>query len=204
MIVLVRHGLTDHSRNYVASGQRHRQVDIDAEGVRQARRAALLLSDYACQRAVCSSYSRTRTSARLIVGDGIPVLVRPTLDELDYGTFDGGPWLSYGAWLARQGLHAQPPGGAETWAGALARALRSVAAIDAESIPTVIVCHGYLWSALAQYLREGVLPTTSRLGAPAPYATPLAPSEGQTANFLREWTKHCAPFGSFPSDTRRL
>ncbi|MGW2588203.1 histidine phosphatase family protein [Streptomyces virginiae] len=190
MIHLMRHARTPASDAYLTSGPRSRTTPLSPAGRAEASAA---LPPPAVGLVVTSDYARTAATAALLrLPPGVPQHTDPRLDEVDYGDFDGGPWQDYGHWLETAGPDAVPPGGAESWAGCLARTLDALAGLADSGVPTLVVGHGYQYSALDHHLRTGSLPRPLELG-PAPHVTALPLAPGTLTGLARRWAAAAGP-----------
>lgn len=173
MITIVRHGETDASEKYIASGRSSRAMGLNSSGKAKAFRIGGTLP-HPPQSIVSSNYGRTAQTAEIVAAGFSPVVrkVDPELDEVDYGDFDGRPWLDYGQWLNSHGLDVVPPGGGESWLDCLGRSLRALVQHAKSDGHSVVVCHGYQWSAIETYVGTSSLPSVGQLGA-APYCQAL-------------------------------
>jgi probable phosphoglycerate mutase len=102
------------------------------------------------------------------------MIVEPQLDEIDYGCFEGKPFMEYAAWLRASGQTARPPSARESqWEG-MRRMLAGVGAVLQSPGPRVVVAHGLLMSVFTWALQHPEVQ-----GAPPPflpeaaYLTPL-------------------------------
>jgi broad specificity phosphatase PhoE len=146
MIVLVRHGRTDHN----AAGLLLGRLDppLDELGERQAAAVVPALADLREPRVVTSPLARARaTAAALHEGLGAPVTIDERWTELDYGEWDGRPLAdvpptTWRSWRSDTGF--RPPGG-ETLAelGLRVRAAMAelAAGAEAEGRDIVVVSH---------------------------------------------------------------
>ena len=134
-----------------------------------AGRSARWLSTIAT--CVVSEFPRTSQTAGLLLGSAQPVLAtEPRLNEINYGMYEGQPWMAYGAWLRCAGLGAIPPGG-ESRNAAVGRMLAGLAGSLDLPGPRLVVGHGLMISALLQLLRGRGL---DRWDLPdAPYVKPI-------------------------------
>jgi probable phosphoglycerate mutase len=120
---------------------------------------------------VVSRFARTMQTARILLGPaGIPILVDPRLDEVNYGAFEGRPWTEYGGWLDRHGRNARPPGADESLRQAQARMLAALAACLAYPGPRLLVTHGCLLALISSIRCTGdiggvILPGNAPLDA---------------------------------------
>jgi probable phosphoglycerate mutase len=120
-------------------------------------------------------------------------LVDPQLNELDYGIFEGAPFLSYGEWLDRHGADEPPEGAAETQREGILRMLKALSVVHGHPGDRVIVGHGLLTSVLIWGLssrRQARLP----LFLPeAPYVEPLALSDDELTDLTAVLLDRIAP-----------
>jgi probable phosphoglycerate mutase len=170
---LVRHARTAESLAHRLNGQPEVRIGLDAVGRGQCvrfRREPAVAAATVC---VVSSFPRAReTARRLLAARAVPVVIDAGLNELDYGTFEGGPFWDYGDWLTRRGPHARPPGSSESQREGLTRmtaALRRVLALPGRPLA---IGHGLLVSVLAHTRVGGS--AVDLMFPEASYLTPLA------------------------------
>jgi probable phosphoglycerate mutase len=125
-VVLVRHALAASNRDdtcsYAAPGE-----GLTPEGVEQARRLRDLLEDEPIELGVSTELRRARETLELALdGRRIPTVVVPELNEIHFGSFDGGLLERYRAWAGAEHPTIPAPGGGESRAGAAARFARGV------------------------------------------------------------------------------
>ena len=110
---------------------------------RHARSDALLASE-PIDLGVSSRLQRARDTLALALADRtIPLVVEPLLDEIGFGSFEGGPLLAYRAWAWEHGPDAACPGGGETRASAAGRFADGLDALLRRREATVLaVSHG--------------------------------------------------------------
>ena len=134
---------------------------------------------------VTSRFPRARQTADLLLGQHWPERVLDhRLDEIDYGEFEGGPWMRYGDWLDAHGRHVRPPGSRESLHEASSRYLAGLNAALATPGPRLVVGHGLMYSILAA-ARDDHRGLGHVLRLPeAPYATPLVLDEEELAALL--------------------
>ncbi len=174
---------------------------LSPAGAEEGRRLGRLLASESIDLGVSSRLRRAQdTLALALVGREAPRAIEPLLDEIGFGSFEGGPLLAYRTWAWGNGPDAACPGGGETRAGAAARLASGLAALLGRSEETVLaVSHGlplrYVLDAA-----EGRVP--ARRLAHVPHATPYRlerASVEQAAETLRAWAArpHFAdtPFG---------
>ena len=119
-LILARHGLAGSNRQGVASCT----VPGDGlvpEGVEQAKALRALLAEEPIALAATTEFARTQeTLALALDGRGIEVVVVHELNEIDFGSFNGGLLDDYRAWAAARSPSERAPGG-ESRADAAAR-----------------------------------------------------------------------------------
>jgi len=120
-VVLVRHALAGSNRLGIASSAVPGD-GLTPEGVKQARRLAEQLAGDEIEVAVSSAFARTRqTLAVALEGRGVPTVVVEELNEIHFGSFDGGLLDTYRAWAAARSPLERPSSGGESRSDAAAR-----------------------------------------------------------------------------------
>jgi broad specificity phosphatase PhoE len=128
-LILARHGLAGSNRDGVASCTVPGE-GLVPEGVEQARVLRALLAQERIALAVTSELARTQeTLALALEGRDVVVVVVPELNEIDFGSFDGGPLDTYRSWAAAQTPNERAPDGGESRADAAARFARGLRAV---------------------------------------------------------------------------
>ncbi|MDH6138475.1 putative phosphoglycerate mutase [Kitasatospora sp. GP30] len=177
---LLRHGRTSYSAEYRVNGDPRIGVALDSEGVAACRRAHRELPIADLRSCVVSAFPRTAQTARLLLGKAVtPLVVDARLNELDYGAFEGRPFLEYGAWLRESGASRRPDGGQESQLEGISRMLRGVQACLELPGPRLIVGHGLLISVLSWQLSRTEEPVMPPLFPEAPYLRPLAVTDAE-------------------------
>ncbi|MEU6572531.1 histidine phosphatase family protein [Streptomyces sp. NPDC046805] len=176
---LLRHARTSYSSRYLVNGDPRLPLPLDDEGVRtcHASRHSLQAETRSCIWAV-STFPRTHQTAALLSDDpDLRPTVLPHLDELDYGTFEAGPFLEYATWLQQHGPWTRPPGASESQREGIRRMLHGVrAALDLPG-PRMIVAHGLLLSVLGWDLSRGPDTAMPLFFQEAPCLAPLRYSD---------------------------
>lgn len=150
---LLRHGRTEYSARYLVNGDPAVPLRLDEEGVRACHAARSSLPVDSTQTWIASAFPRAQQTAALLLGDDArPPVVNPLLNELDYGDFEGAPFLEYAAWLQQNGPWAKPPGAGESQREGIHRMLLGLMATLEELGPRVVVAHGLLLSVLDWHL----------------------------------------------------
>jgi len=181
---ILRHGQTDHSVQHLVNGDPARAIDLNRAGQEACRQAASLPHLSGTQTWITSEFLRARQTCRILMG--LP-LVEPLADqrlnELDYGAFEGGPFLSYGAWLALHGADERPEAATESQREGILRMLTGLRGVLEYPGDRVVVGHGLLMSVLTWGLHRSS--ETLPLFLPeAPYVEPLLLRDDQLADLI--------------------
>ena len=181
MTYLLRHGRTHLSALHQVNGDPAIGVALDEAGVSQCQAladAAWLGTVATC---VTSRFLRTQQTADHLLGTHRSErIIEPRLDEVPYGTFEGGPWLTYGAWLAEHGPFVRPSGGRESLYEATVRLLDGLASVLDRPGPRLVVGHGHL-VALIQRLQMQPTSLTELRFPEATYVSPIVLSDSDLA-----------------------
>ncbi|GAA3160047.1 hypothetical protein GCM10010451_04840 [Streptomyces virens] len=146
---VLRHGQTDYSKQHLVNGDPSRNITLNEEGLTSCRRPWSELPLHSVRTWLASEFPRAQQTAALLTGVPAPdLVVEARLNELDYGTFEGGPFLDYAAWLDAHGGSQRPPGARESQRDGIRRMLSGVRAALEYPGPRVLVCHGLLVSVL--------------------------------------------------------
>jgi alpha-ribazole phosphatase len=120
-LLLVRHALARSNRNGIASCAVPGE-GLTLEGVEQARALRRLLEVEEISLAATTELARTQETLRLaLAGRDVPVLVVPELNEIHFGSFDGGLLDTYRAWAAARSPLERPSSGGESRSDAAGR-----------------------------------------------------------------------------------
>jgi probable phosphoglycerate mutase len=188
-LLLVRHGLAGSNRDDVASSAVPGE-GLTPEGVEQARALAHALADEPIEVALTSRLARTQeTLALALDGRDVPVRIEAELDEIHFGSFDGGPLDAYRAWAASHLPDEPAPGGGESRAQAGARFARGLRIVLARPEAHVLVVGHALSIRYLIDAAEGHVPAARM--APIEHAFPyrLTRAEAErAASFLEEWS----------------
>lgn len=105
VLYLVRHGETEWNRTMRIQGQS--DVELNAEGVEQARRLGSRMAGWRIDRAITSDLARARETARLALGERqLPLETDERLRERHFGEWEG---------LTREEVEARDGDGARRW-----------------------------------------------------------------------------------------
>jgi broad specificity phosphatase PhoE len=164
-VLLARHALAGSNRLGIAScvvpGE-----GLTPEGVDQARQLGERLAEEEIELAVSSELVRTQeTVARALDGRDVPLLVVGELNEIHFGSFDGGSLDAYRAWAAVQSPAERAPGGGESRADAAARFARGIRVVLERPEQSILLVGHALVLRYVLDAAEGL--------APAPLMTPI-------------------------------
>ena len=172
---------------------------LSPAGIEEARALGRALAAEPIELGVSSRLLRARdTLALALAGRGAPRLVEPLLDEIGFGSFEGGSLADYRTWAWAHDPGAVCPGGGESRAEAAARLAGGLEALLRRPEQTVLaVSHGL---PLRYVLDAAAGRGPSQRLEPVPHATPYrlerAPVERAVVT-LRAWA--AAPvFGDTP------
>jgi probable phosphoglycerate mutase len=189
-LLLVRHGLAGSNRDAVASCAIPGE-GLTPEGVEQARALAHALAEEELGVALTSRLARTQeTLALALDGRDVPVVVRAELDEIRFGTFDGGLLETYRAWAGSTPPDEPPPGEGESRAQAAARFARGLRLVLERPEERVLVVGHAL--AIRYWLdaAEGLVPAARM--APVDHAWPYRLARADVdrgAELLEDWSR---------------
>ncbi len=198
-LLLVRHALAGSNRDGTASCAVPGEGLTD-EGVEQARRLHAVLEAVELELAVATELRRTQETLALAVdGRAVSRIVVAELNEIDFGSFDGGPLDVYRSWAAAHPPTVSAPGGGESRAEAAARYARGLRLLLERPEKTVLVVGHSLATRYVLDAARGLVPAA--LMTPVQHAVPhrLTADEVQAAaRLLDEWS--AAPSFRDPSN----
>jgi broad specificity phosphatase PhoE len=189
-LLLVRHAFAGSNRDSAASSAIPGE-GLTPEGVAEALELRTLLTGEDIGVGVTTEHQRTQETLELALrGRDVPTIVVPELNEIHFGSFDGGPLEAYRAWAAAQSPSLSAPGGGESRAAAAARFARGLRLL-LERPERVVVFVGH---ALAvRYVLDAAqgLPPAARI-APVEHTRPYrltADEVAAAARLLEEWSR---------------
>ncbi len=117
---------------------------LSAAGIEEAQALGRLLGSESIDLGVSSRLQRAQETLALALADrAIPRVTDPLLDEIGFGSFEGGSLLAYRSWAWEHGPDAACPGEGETRASAAGRVADGLAALLRRSEATILaVSHG--------------------------------------------------------------
>jgi broad specificity phosphatase PhoE len=153
--ILARHGESELSVQALVNGDPATACGLTPRGEEQARRLGRLLADRQIDLCVTSEFERARSTADIaLAGRRVPRLVLAELNDVRFGSFEGGTLADYRAWAAGNEPTLDAPGGGESRAGTVSRYVRAYRTVLGRPEPVVlVVAHGlpirYVLNALA-------------------------------------------------------
>src|SRR3954465_8278694 len=88
---------------------------LSPQGAAEALALGSQLEDEPIELGVCSRFRRSsETLALALAGRDVPIVVEHGLDEIGFGSFEGGSLAAYRAWAWKHPPEAACPGGGET------------------------------------------------------------------------------------------
>lgn len=188
-LLLARHGFAASNRDGIASSSIPGD-GLTPEGVEQARALCELLASEEISVAMTSRLARTQeTLALALAGRDVPVVIASELDEIHFGSFDGGLLDEYRAWAASEPPDVPAPGGGESRAQAAARFARGLRLVLARTEDRVLVVGHALAIRYVIDATEGLAPAARM--APVEHAFPFSLGRDElqrAASLLEEWS----------------
>jgi broad specificity phosphatase PhoE len=170
-IFLARHALARSNRGGLAASTAPGE-GLAEEGVEQARELGRLLADESLQLGVATDHRRTQETLELaLAGRDVPRIVVPDLNEIHFGSFDGGQLVEYRAWAAAESPSLEAPGGGESRGQAAARYARGIRTLlDRPEERALVIGHAL---AIRYVLdgAEGLIPA-ALMASPVEHAVP--------------------------------
>ena len=117
---------------------------LSPQGAEEAVALGAQLETEPIELGVSSRFRRaSETLALALAGRGVPLVVEPGLDEIGFGSFEGGSLAAYRAWAWKHAPEAACPGGGETRADAARRIAAGLGALlDRPERVILAVTHG--------------------------------------------------------------
>jgi broad specificity phosphatase PhoE len=170
-VILARHGESELSVVGTVNGDPAVACALTPTGREQAQRLGELLADTGLDLCVTSEFQRTlETADYALAGREVPRLALAELNDVRFGSFEGGTLADYRKWASANDPTVEAPGGGESRASTVRRYAEAYRKILARPERTIlVVTHGlpirYVLLAL-----EGQSP--SPVVANVPYAEP--------------------------------
>ena len=170
-VFLARHALAGSNRDGLAACTAPGE-GLTPEGVEQARRLGELLADEPLALGVATEHRRTQETLEIALeARDVPRLVVPELNEIHFGSFDGGLLLDYRAWAGAESPELEAPGGGESRAQAAARYARGLRVLLARPEETALVVGHALAVRYVVDAVEGLVPA-ALMASPVEHAVP--------------------------------
>ncbi len=172
---ILRHGQTNYSKRYLVNGDPSKHIPLNEEGRQSLSRAWTILPLHTVATWLTSEFPRARQTTSLLMGvPAAKLVVDARLNELDYGEFEGSPFLEYAVWLDSHGAGKRPPGAAESQRDGIRRMLTGVLAALENPGPRVLVGHGLLVSVMLWHRDRSADDPMPLFFPEAPYVEPVA------------------------------
>ncbi len=199
-LILARHGEAASNLAGIVSGIPPGE-GLSPAGREQARDLGRGLAHEQIDVGICSRLRRAEETLWLAREEReLPLAVEPLLDEILFGSFEGGPLAAYRAWAHEHDARAPCPGGGESRAEAAVRFAGGLEALLGRPEHTVLAVSHALPIRYALDAADGSFPVASI--APIPHAIPFVLSRDAVATAaatLRAWADDPrfadAPFG---------
>ena len=137
-LIVARHGFAVSNRDGTCSWATPGE-GLTEEGAEQARELGRLLADDAIELGVSTELRRTQETLDLALdGRPVPRLVLADLNEIHFGSFDGGLLERYREWAGAEAPDIAAPGGGESRASAAARYARGLRSLLARPEAVVL------------------------------------------------------------------
>lgn len=186
---LIRHAPTTYSSVYRVNGDPTVDVPLTTEGVAACYAARPLLPREKAVTCVSSMFDRCLRTAELVTAGLVEASPEARLNELDYGTFEGGAFLDYARWLAKHGPYVVPPGGRESQVEGIVRMLTGLRGVMDQPGPRLVIAHGLLVSVINWALHHPGHPLADVFLPTAPCVKPLVIGDEQL-DALTRWLIH--------------
>lgn len=189
-LLVVRHGHALSNVREVVSGLPPGE-GLSERGAEEARALRDLLATEELDLAVSSELERARQTLDLALdGRTVPRLVLATLNEILFGSFEGGPLEDYRAWAWSHEPAADCPGGGESRLDAALRVARALDALLAREEERILVVSHALPIRYLVDAAEGLVPTPriTPVGHAAPTRLAVGAVERAAAT-LRAWAQ---------------
>jgi len=163
---------------------------LTERGVEQARALGGLLAGTEIGLAATTELARTQETLRIALDRReVPTIIVPELNEIRFGSFDGGPLDTYRAWAASHSPSERAPGGGESRADAAARFARGLRVLLERSEEAVLLVGHALPLRYVVDAAVGLVPAPRM--APVAHAHPFHLGRDdivRAADVLEEWS----------------
>jgi broad specificity phosphatase PhoE len=190
-VILARHGESELSVAGTVNGDPAVACGLTETGMEQARRLGQKLADVEIDLCVTSEFERVQQTAGVaLAGHEVPRLVLPELNDVRFGSFEGGTLADYRKWAAANEPTVEAPGGGESRAATVLRYAHGYRQILARPERTIlVVAHGlpirYVLNALD---RISPMPLVEQVAYAEPYRLSSAELEAAVSS-LETWAE---------------
>jgi broad specificity phosphatase PhoE len=154
--ILVRHAESEFSVRGLVNGDPSVERGLTKSGREQAAALGTLIRDDPIDLCVVTEFARTAETADIaLAGRAVPRLVVPELNDIRFGSFEGGRFEEYVRWAHSHGPAEDSPGGGESRVDAARRFIAGYRRLLERPEETLLVIgHGlpirYILSALVE------------------------------------------------------
>lgn len=184
---VLRHGRTNYSKRYLVNGDPAKPIFLNEEGRQSLSRAWSTIPLHTVATWLTGEFPRARQTTDLLMG--VPTadpIIDARLNELDYGAFEGLPFLEYAVWLDSHGSQQRPPDARESQQEGIRRMLAGLLGALEYPGPRVLVGHGLLVSALQWRQTRAEGESMPLFFLEAPYAEPIGISDDELPQLVTE------------------
>lgn len=164
---------------------------LSADGREEARQLGVLVASDPIDVGFSSRLLRTQQTLDLaLAGRAVSRLVEPLVDEIGFGSFEGGSLAAYRRWAWEQDPHAPCPGGGESRTAAARRFVAALSTLLSRPEETILVVSHALPIRYVLDASDGRFPA-ARLEQ-VPHATPFRldrDAVSLAAETLRGWAE---------------
>jgi len=170
-LILARHAHAESNAGELVSSTPP-GAGLSEDGWKEGHQLHLLVASDPIDVGFSSRLLRTRQTLDLaLAGRGVPQVVEPLLDEIGFGSFDGGSLAAYRQWAWKHEPDARCPGGGESRTAAALRFARALGVLLARPEETLLVVSHALPIRYVLDASDGTFPA-ARLEH-VPHATPF-------------------------------
>jgi probable phosphoglycerate mutase len=190
-LILARHAEAASNVDGIVSGVLP-GAGLSSQGRREAADLARRLKSVPIELGVSSRFARARETLRVALAGRptVPTIVLPELDEIGFGSFEGGPLQAYREWAWANGPSAPCPGGGESRSDVALRIATALELLLARAEGTILAVGHALPLRYALDAADSSFPAAKieQLEHATPY--PLTREQVETAaETLRVWAE---------------
>ena len=190
--ILVRHAESEFGVRDLVNGDPSVDNGLTAAGREQAAALGILIRDDPVDLCVVTEFGRTHETADIaLAGRDVPRLIVPELNDIRFGSFEGGSFEEYVRWAHSHGPDEDCPGGGESRVDAARRFVGGYHRVLGRPEPHLLaVGHGlpirYVLSALVELDPAAKVDPVEHA---EPFRVSRAPLERAVAR-LEAWTRN--------------